>query len=263
MSEAFSMANHHPRVDILGVGVSAINMDDALQTLVNWVRDGQREYVCVSNTHVIMESYHNPALRAVCNAAGMVTPDGMPLVWLCRLGGQRHTRRVYGPDLLLAVCAAPQTRALRHFFYGSAAGVAEKLAADLRQRFPHIDIVGTYAPPFRDLTTAETQAVIRRLNDAQPDIIWVGLGAPKQEFWMARMRPHLQAPVLIGVGAAFDFHSGNKRQAPRWMQRSGLEWVFRLMQEPRRLWRRYLPDNFIFVALVLRQKLGQRMNVRG
>jgi N-acetylglucosaminyldiphosphoundecaprenol N-acetyl-beta-D-mannosaminyltransferase len=179
----------------------------------------------------------------------------MPLVWLSRLAGNRQVGRVYGPDLLLACCeSAREPR--RHFFYGGAAGVPERLVARLRQRFPGLDVAGTISPPFRALTQAESQAIVQDINRTSPDIVWVGLSTPKQERWMAAQRDRLEAPVLIGVGAAFDFHAGLKRQAPPWMQRNGLEWLFRLLTEPRRLWRRYLLNNPLFVWRVLLQRLG-------
>jgi N-acetylglucosaminyldiphosphoundecaprenol N-acetyl-beta-D-mannosaminyltransferase len=200
-----------------------------------------------------MESQRDDALRHIHNAAGLVTPDGMPLVWLSRLHGWRATRRVYGPALMLEVCDRSLATGYRHFFYGGQDGVPERLAARLQKRFPGLVVAGTYAPPFRPLTAKEDDDVVRHINDAKPDIVWVGLSTPKQERWMAQHVGRLSAPVLIGVGAAFDFHAGLKRQAPRWMQHSGLEWLFRLVNEPRRLWRRYLVNNPLFVWLTLLQ----------
>jgi N-acetylglucosaminyldiphosphoundecaprenol N-acetyl-beta-D-mannosaminyltransferase len=247
-----------PRVNILGVGVSAINMEMALRAIDDWVCRREPHYVCVSGVHGLMESRHDEALRHIHNAAGLVTPDGMPLVWLSHLLGYRHVERVYGPDLLLAICARSIERGYRHFFYGGAPGVAEKLAVRLAAQFPGVNIVGHHAPPFRPLTLEEDGIVAESINAAQPDIIWVGLSTPKQERWMAAQRAKLHAPVLIGVGAAFDFHAGVKKQAPRWMQRHGLEWFFRLLAEPRRLWRRYLINNPSFLWLVLLQLLNKR-----
>ncbi len=188
----------------------------------------------------------------------MTTPDGMPLVWLSRLHGRRHVSRVYGPDLLIAVCQESIRAGYRHFFYGGAEGVPEALAAALLRRFPGLVVAGTYSPPFRPLTPEEDEQIVAMIDRARPDIVWVGLGAPKQEYWMAEHVGRLEAPVMVGVGAAFDFHSGRKKQAPRWMQRSGLEWLFRLLTEPRRLWRRYLINNPLFLWLVALQLLGLR-----
>lgn len=247
-----------PRVNILGVGISAITMQTTLAVIDGWIARREPHYVCVATVHGVMECQRDPALRRIYNRSGLTTPDGMPLVWLSRLSGFPSVERVYGPDLLLALCEHGLDRGYRHFFYGGGPGVAEALAARLRARFPGLQIVGTYTPPFRPLTPAEDAAMVATINAAGPDIVWVGLSTPKQDRWMAEHVGRLTAPVLIGVGAAFDFHSGRKRQAPRWMQRSGLEWLFRLSQEPRRLWRRYLIYNPLFVALVLLQWSGLR-----
>lgn len=172
--------------------------------------------------------------------------------------------RVYGPDLMLALCERSLEKGYRHFFYGGAPGVPERLAERLGARFPGLRVVGTFSPPFRPLTLEEDEKVVRMINGASPDILWVGLGAPKQERWMAEHRDRLRVPVMIGVGAAFDFYAGVKRQAPRWMQRAGLEWLFRLCQEPRRLWRRYLLNIPRFLCLVAAQELGIiRCELRG
>lgn len=246
------------RVNILGVGVSAINMEMALAVIEGWIKRRKPHYVCVTGVHGVMESQRDESLRRVHNQAGLVTPDGMPLVWLSRLKGYRHVDRVYGPDLMLALCEHSVSRGYRHFFCGGAEGVPEQLSEVLQKRFPGLQVVGTYSPPFRPLTPEEDEAVVRMINGADPDIVWVGLSTPKQERWMAEHRARLNAPVLIGVGAAFDFLTSRKPQAPRWMQRAGLEWLFRLLTEPRRLWRRYLINNPLFVALVLLDALGLR-----
>jgi N-acetylglucosaminyldiphosphoundecaprenol N-acetyl-beta-D-mannosaminyltransferase len=180
----------------------------------------------------------------------------MPLVWLSRLHGHGHVTRVYGPDLMLALCEHSLLKGYKHFFYGGGEGVPELLSNNLRRRFPGLRVVGGYSPPFRSLSGAEDERVVAAINEADPDIVWIGLSTPKQERWMTEHVGQLTAPVLIGVGAAFDFHSGLKRQAPRWMQRSGLEWLFRLATEPKRLWRRYFMNNPLFVLRVLQQALG-------
>lgn len=248
------------RVNILGVGVSAVNMPAVLQMIEAWVDRHEPHYVCVSPVHSIMESQRDEHLRHIHNAAGLVTPDGMPLVWLSRLMGFREVEQVCGADLMLSVCGHfhLSQHSYRHFFYGGTPAVLKQLQAQLLQRFPNLQVAGTYAPPFRPLTPAEDRAVVDRINASEPDIVWVGLGAPKQERWMAEHVERLHAPVLIGVGAAFDFHAGTKKRAPRWMQRCGLEWLFRLMIEPRRLWQRYLINNPWFLWLVLRQALGRK-----
>jgi N-acetylglucosaminyldiphosphoundecaprenol N-acetyl-beta-D-mannosaminyltransferase len=247
-----------PRLNVLGVGISAVDMDSALDRIDGWIRRRESQYVCVATVHGVMECQRDPSLRSVFNASGLTTPDGMPLVWLSWLYRLRHVRRVYGPDLMLALCERSVRQGYRHYFYGGAPGVVERLAARLRQRFPELQIAGTYTPPFRAMTADEDAEAVQAINRAGPDIVWVGLGSPKQDRWMATHVGRVSASVLIGVGAAFDFHAGRKRQAPRWIQRGGLEWLFRLSQEPHRLWRRYLIDNPLFVALVLLQATGTR-----
>ena len=246
------------RVNILGVGVSAIDMPTALIEIERWIRAREPHYVCVTGVHGVMESRRDPTLRAIHNGAGLVTPDGMPLVWLSRWKGHARVNRVYGPDLMLAVCERSIERGWRHFLYGGDAGVPELLAERLSTRFPGISIAGCHSPPFRALTAVEDAALADRLDASGADIVWVGLGTPKQERWMSEHVGHLAAPVLIGVGAAFDFHVGRKPQAPAWMGRSGLEWLFRLSTEPRRLWKRYCVNNPLFIGNVLLQATGIR-----
>lgn len=243
---------------MLGVGVSAIDMPMALDRIDGWIKARDRHYVCVCPVHSIMECRRSPAVRSVFNAAGMVTPDGMPVVWVAHTKGFGQVRRVYGPDLMLAELEHSRSAGHRHFFYGGAAGVGEKLADAMRQRFPGIEIAGVHEPPFASLDELTTSRTAELINAAMPDIVWVGMSSPKQDMWMARMRPSLDAPVLIAVGAAFDFLSGAVRQAPRWMQRSGLEWLYRLGTDPGRLWKRYLVDNPWFVWEVALQLTGLR-----
>jgi len=225
---------HDDRVDIFGVGVSPINLDDAVATIERWIGERSRNYVCIRDVHGVMASRRDQRLRSIHNEAGMVTPDGMPLVWLLRLFGKSRTDRVYGPDLMRKMTAVSSLRGYRQFYYGGAEGVADKLKQVLVNAYPELDVAGSLCPPFRELTPEEDQAVVDAINAARPHIVWVGLGTPKQEFWMARHLGRIEAPVMVGVGAAFDFLAGTKRQAPRWMQRSGLEWLFRLCSEPRR-----------------------------
>ena len=242
-----------PRVDVLGVGISAIDMPAALHLIDQWISQGDRRYICVTGVHGVMESQRDPLLRYVHNRSGLTAPDGMPLVWAGWAAGARHMDRVYGPDLMLAACERAAARGYSSFFYGGRPGVAERLAARLVGAFPGLKIAGTYAPPFRELSAQEDENVVQLISAAQPDLVWVGLGTPKQELWMAAHAHRIDAGVLIGVGAAFDIHAGLTRQAPHWMQRSGLEWAFRLAQEPRRLWRRYLYNNPRFLAGVARR----------
>jgi N-acetylglucosaminyldiphosphoundecaprenol N-acetyl-beta-D-mannosaminyltransferase len=251
-----------PRLDVLGTGISAINRSDAVDAVEGWIDAGTRKYVCVANVHSVMEAYRSPELRRVMNGSGLTTPDGMPLVWLLRSAGHEGVSRVYGPDLLLDVCERSAVTGWNHFFLGGADGVADEMVRRLRARFPDLRVAGTLSPPFRALTAVEDEELVGAVNRAGPDIVWVGLGAPKQELWMAEHRDRLEAPVLIGVGAAFDFHAGAVKQAPAFLQRAGLEWAFRLVKEPRRLWRRYLLYNPWFVALVAVRRWQARAAAR-
>jgi N-acetylglucosaminyldiphosphoundecaprenol N-acetyl-beta-D-mannosaminyltransferase len=247
------------RFDVLGIPVSAITVADAVSTIDSWIRARTPHYVCITGVHGVMESQRDGELRRIHQDAGLVTPDGMPLVWLAHLDGHAHVERVYGPDLMLACCERSLQTGASHYFYGGAPGIAGQLAARLSARFPGLRIAGTYCPPFRALTQAEDVALVNDINAANPDIVWVGLSTPKQERWMAAHVGRLRTPVLVGVGAAFDFHAGVKRQAPRWMQRNGLEWSFRLATEPRRLWKRYLVNNPAFVWQVARSRMSRAM----
>jgi N-acetylglucosaminyldiphosphoundecaprenol N-acetyl-beta-D-mannosaminyltransferase len=202
-----------------------------------------------------MESQRDSGLRRIHNEAGLVTPDGMPLVWLARLRGHSWVHRVYGPDLMLELCRRSVPAGYRHFLYGGAPEVVELLASKLRSRFPGIQIVGEHSPPFRPLTADEDRRIVDMIRDSQADVVWVGLSTPKQERWMAAHAGRIESAVLVGVGAAFDFHAGVKRQAPQWMQQSGLEWLFRMLQEPRRLGPRYLINNPRFAILLAAEML--------
>lgn len=246
------------RVNVLGVGLTPMRMADALATIDGWIAARAPRYVCVADVHAVMESRWDESLRRIHNGADFVTTDGMPLVWLCRLAGARETERIYGPDLMLALCAHSLTRGHRHFFFGGRDGVADTLASRLAARYPGLAVAGTMTPPFRPMTEDETAAAIAAINAQRPDIVWVGLSTPKQERWMAAALGRIAAPVMIGVGAAFDFHAGTVRQAPRFIQRSGFEWAFRLAMEPRRLWRRYARSIPEFMLLATLQRLGLR-----
>lgn len=246
------------RIQILGVAVNAITMQDALDQLAAWVEARSAHYVCVVPAHTIMECVNQPALLPVYNQSGMTTPDGMPVVWLTRRAAHRPVERVYGPDLMEAVCKLSAERGYRQYFYGGAPGVAETLAARLQAKYPGLIVAGIDSPPFRSLTTAEEDAAVERIRAAGADILWVGLGAPRQDVWMKEHLDRLNVPVLVGVGAAFDFLAGKKRQAPRWIQRSGFEWLYRLLQEPGRLWKRYLKNYPRFVFLIGLELLGLR-----
>ncbi|WP_411837403.1 WecB/TagA/CpsF family glycosyltransferase [Paracoccus sp. ME4] len=245
-------------VNVLGLRVAALTRRAAVAQILEAVRADHRGYVCVSGVHGVIESRADPQLGAIHNRATLTVADGMPLVWALQAAGFPWAERIYGPDLMLAVIEASQGTGIGHFLYGTTPEVLEALQARLRKRFPGARIVGSHAPPFRALTTAEEDRVARLIDASGAGIVWVGLGTPRQEQWMDRMRGRLQAPMLIGVGAAFDFHAGGKRQAPEAMQRAGLEWLFRLITEPRRLWRRYLRIVPAYLALRVLQQTGMR-----
>ena len=246
------------RVNILGVGINAISLSEAVQQMANWIEGGARHYVNICTVHTVMECQRNLELKKIINHAGMATPDGMPLVWLCRLNGEKWVTRVYGPDLMLAFCEYSMTKGYRHFFYGGAPGVAQELADELDRRYPGLAVAGTYSPLFMEDGEMEKRDIVERINSTKPDVVWVGLGTPKQDFWVAQHRPLLSAPILVAVGAAFDFLTGRIPQAPIWMQSFGLEWLFRLIKEPRRLAYRYIVYNPLFVIYVIMQILGLR-----
>jgi N-acetylglucosaminyldiphosphoundecaprenol N-acetyl-beta-D-mannosaminyltransferase len=246
-----------PRGNVLGVAVSAIDMTMALDCIERWIRSRDPHYVCVTPAHAVMECIDHPELKAVYNHSGLTTPDGMAIVWLMRWQGYRQVERVYGPDLLLAVCAAAEEAGYRNYFYGGAPEVTPRLVEALTRRFPRLQIAGYESPPFGALSREEEAAAEERIRQAKPDIVWVGLGSPRQEVWMSQEVARVNVPVLVGVGAAFDFLSDAKPQAPRWVQRSGLEWLFRFFSEPGRLWKRYIKYPR-FVVLALMQHFGVR-----
>lgn len=245
--DAAAAASWSRRVGILGVEVSAITLDDAVAAIDCWIARRTPHYVCITGVHGLMESRRDPGLREIHNRAGLVTPDGMPLVWMAHRLGHPRVRRVYGPDLMRLVTARSPARGTRHFYYGGGPGTAEHLRDVLTGAHPGLQVVGTLSPPFRALTPEEDEAIVAEINAARPDIVWVGLSTPKQERWMAAHLGRIEAPVLVGVGAAFDFLAGEKPQAPPWMQRNGLEWLFRALSEPRRLGWRYARNNPAFV----------------
>ncbi len=243
------------RINILGVGVHPINMDQALDAIDGWIARDEKHYVCLTPIYSILACQDDPDLKQVFNQSGLTTPDGMPLVWISRASGHPRANRVYGPDVMQSVAQRSVTPGYRHVLLGGHSGVPERVRDFLEVQFPGIQVVGCLSPAFGGMTGEQDAALVAEINAASPDIVWVALGSPRQEKWMAEHVEALNAHVLIGVGAAFDFLSGRKRQAPRWIQRSGLEWLFRLATEPRRLWRRYLRYPH-FLVLYLAQVLG-------
>jgi len=228
-------------------------MDMAIAEVSRWIAEPQRQYVCVTGVHGVMESQRDPTLREIHNLSGLTTPDGMPMVWAGRRAGAHWMSRVYGPDLMLEICRLAAERGWRSFFYGGGVGVADRLADRLVTLFPGLEVAGTYTPPFRPLTNEESAEIVMRISDSRPQLVWVGLSTPKQERWMAEFVNKVEPTVFLGVGAAFDIHAGLLRQSPKWMQSMGLEWLYRLRREPRRLWRRYLRNNPAFLARIVRQ----------
>lgn len=251
-----------PPVDqapVLGVPLAVTDYERTLDWIDAAVALGAREYLCVAAVHTVMESREDELLRAAVERAAFTVPDGQPLAWALRKLGYEIDARVYGPELMERACARAARSGQRFYLYGGRDEKAlAQLAANLLDRHDGLQLAGGWSPPHRPLTDAELDELAARINAAAPDVVWVGIGVPKQEKWMATMRDRLDAPVLIGVGAAFDFHAGLVPQAPAWMQRRGLEWLFRLAQEPRRLWKRYARHNPRFVAGFVRQWAAHR-----
>lgn len=248
----------HEHADVLGVKVSAIDLNRAVELADRWIAAGSPGYVCVTGVHGVMEAQTDSKLRQILNHAFLNTPDGMPMSWIGRLQGFQKMDRVYGPDFMTAMCRLSVERGYRNFLCGGNPGVAELLSEALRRKFPGLQVVGTYTPPFRSLTAEEEQEILAQVRQARPHILWVGLSTPKQERFMAQYVDRLQVPLLVGVGAAFDYHTGRIRDCPGWVKRAGLQWLHRLMQDPRRLWRRYLCNNPAFLWNIALQISGLR-----
>lgn len=256
-------------INVLGVGISEIDLNRTTSKILEGVNQGIQGYVCVTGVHGVSEAQDSQELRKILNNSFLNTPDGMPMVWMGRIQGSKIIRRVYGPDLMLEMFRLSEQHGLKHFFYGGGDGVAERLKRELVQKFPKAQIVGIYTPPFRPLSKIEELELLNKIKLCDPDLVWVGLSTPKQERFMANFLSDygdmsncegaLTGPkVFLGVGAAFDFHAGLVRQAPRWLQSLGLEWLFRLLMEPRRLWKRYLANNPKFIVRAIMQLTGLR-----
>ncbi len=241
---------------IVGLRVNALDYGRAVEQFTSWARAGESRYVCVATVHMVMEGHDDPAFQRIVNQADTVTSDGMPLVWGLRLQGFRDAQRVYGPDLTVELCQAAARDGIPVGFYGSSDDVLDQLVDELHRRFPALQVVYRHSPPFRALTAQEAECETEEIRVSGARILFVGLGCPKQERWMSTHRGQIDT-VMIGVGAAFDFIAGSKRHAPRWMKAAGLEWLFRLVSEPTRLWRRYVYHNPRFVLLFARQLAGR------
>jgi N-acetylglucosaminyldiphosphoundecaprenol N-acetyl-beta-D-mannosaminyltransferase len=246
-------------VEVLGIPLALTDYERTMDWMDATIASKRRGYVCVAAVHTVMVCQEDAELRQAVVNSDLTVPDGQPLVWAMNALGHDLSSRVYGPELMARYCERSALTGARVFLYGGRnQGALVQLALNLRRRFPGVKIVGGYAPPYHDLTPEDEAAIVDEINQSKADVVWVGIGVPKQEKWMAQFRDRLEAPVLVGVGAAFDFHAGLVPQAPDWMQRIGLEWVYRLAHEPRRLWKRYARYNPLFVFGFARQYLAAR-----
>ncbi len=250
------------KIDVLGVGVSTTSYDEVTAICSKWISEKTSEmpakgrYICATSVHGVMEARKRLDMRTILNNADIVTPDGMPLVWALRSFGAIYQQRVYGPNLMMELCARAEMCGHRVFLYGGRPEALDALCRNLQRRFPALILAGQYSPPFRALTEAEDEEICGRIADSQPDLLFVGISTPKQESWMAAHTGRFPGVVMAGVGAAFDFHAGRVRQAPGWMQARGLEWLYRLTREPGRLWKRYMLVTPLFLPLWGIQKLS-------
>jgi len=247
-----------PAAHVLGVDVDAFDMEGALGHVAALLQSSRKSYVCVAGVHGVMEAQRNPQLLEVYSGSVMTIPDGMPLAWVGRMQGHSAMQRVTGPDLMLEVFRRKEFAQATHFLYGGREGIAEELRDTMRQKFPWVKIVGAYTPPFRMLSAPEEEQFIATIATLKPDVIWIGISCPKQEIFMARYLPELETKLMFGVGAAFDYHTGRIRDCADWVKRAGLQWLHRLMQDPRRLWRRYLRNNPAFLWQITLQMLKVR-----
>lgn len=244
------MIERYPSINILGMNVLALKKEEILSEIISRIISKRRSYICLPNVYSTVLFQKNKKFRDAISSSDFLIADGLPLLWVSTMKGQKIDR-IRGSDLMLILCQLSHEHRFSHFFYGGEPGIPENLSAELQKKFPWLNVIDMFSPPFRTLSLHEDEKIIERINKANPDILWVGLGTPKQEIWMYEHRKKLDVPMIIGVGAAFDFLSGNMKQAPKWMQHVGLEWLFRFVQEPRRLWRRYLWGNTMFFVLAL------------
>lgn len=246
------------RFDILGVKVSVVNLQKTISLVDYWITKGQKHYICVSDVHCIIQSQTDPEFRKIQNNSGLTVPNGMPLVWLGKLQHLNSIGCVYGPDLTLSLLQLAEQKGYPVFFFGNTTEVLKKLTDKLKNQFPQLNIAGVVPHPFRPLTKSENQKLISLINKSRSDILFVGTGAPRQELWIGRNWNKLNVPVALGVGATFDFLSGSKKNPPKWLQRIGFGWLFRLLTEPKRLFRRYLIGNSLFLYWIIQMKLGDK-----
>jgi len=245
------VAKELKKFNILNVKISAIDMKDACLLVEEAILKRRKIYICVCPVSTIMECKRNNQVLTSVNSANLATPDGIPVVWIGKILGYKNIRRVYGPELMQEICGISGKNGYRNYLYGSSPDVLGKLREKLNKKYSGLIISGFFSPPFRQLSKDEDDKVVEDINSSNSDIVWVGLGSPKQDLWMYEHRGRINAPVMIGVGAAFDFIAGTKLQAPRWIRDNGFEWLFRLVTEPKRLWRRYLINYPLFLYYLL------------
>lgn len=250
--------NSPTKVNVLGVGIDPLNWSSAIEGLRRKLQMRERGYVCFTNVHSVIEAQSDPTLKRTFAKASFTMPDGMPMVWMGWHDGHKDMRRVAGPDVMLELIAGEGFRHLRHFLYGGKPGIAEELRANLVAKFPWAQIVGTYTPPFVDLSPDQELDFVQQVNTLKPDIVWVGIGAPRQERFMERYIEQLDVTLMLGVGAAFDFHTGRINDCPQWVKDAGLQWFHRLVQDPKHLWRRHARTVPAFLALAVMQILRLR-----
>jgi len=248
-----SASSKYPKANVLGVGIDAVSMDQTLERIEEELSSSRKGYVCFAGVHGVMEAQRSPELRRILVSAVLVVPDGMPTVWVGRCQGNTSMQRVFGPDLMLEVLQRAEFQHLTHFLCGGKIGVAQELRERLQVRFPHIKVVGTYTPPFGPMSPAEGSEFIGMVGELRPDIVWVGMSTPKQEHFMAQYLPSLDTRLMFGVGAAFDYHTGRISDCAGWIKRCGLQWLHRLLQDPRHLWKRYLRNNPAFIFAIALQ----------
>jgi|HubBroStandDraft_5_1064220.scaffolds.fasta_scaffold88961_2 N-acetylglucosaminyldiphosphoundecaprenol N-acetyl-beta-D-mannosaminyltransferase len=246
--------------NVLGVNVSAVNMDLAVSVTERWIDAGRSGYICVTGVHGVMEAQNDAEFLYILNHAAINLPDGMPMTWVGRLQGFQQMDRVFGPDFMMAICRLSVERGYRNFFYGGQPGVANRLSETLINRFPGLQVIGTFTPPFRPLNPHEEDELAAQILQSRPHIVWVGLSTPKQEQFMAQYVSRFQVPLMVGVGAAFDYHTGQIRDCSPWIKKAGLQWLHRLLQDPKRLWKRYLINNPAFIWRIVLQFAGVRAN---
>jgi N-acetylglucosaminyldiphosphoundecaprenol N-acetyl-beta-D-mannosaminyltransferase len=243
-------------VDVLGIHIAPINMEGAIAMLAEALKLHTKGFVCLTGVHGIMEAHRSPDLRSIYSDSLLTAPDGMPTVWMGHWQGHAAMRQITGPDLMIEVLSRPEFASRTHFLYGGKPGVASELKRELNLRFPDVHIIGTYTPPFSDLSSKQENEFVSLIDTLQPDVIWVGISTPRQERFMHHMLPLLNTTLMFGVGAAFDFHTGRIQDCPAWVKRAGLQWLDRLLQDPKHLWKRYLRNNPTFLWHILLQLVG-------